>query len=64
MRLVIVLALVAVMAVAFISGCTQTVPSGSLTEKQMEEQAFQVVDDDMGNMPDTSLDELENELLR
>ena len=63
MRLMIVLVLVALMAVVFISGCTQTGPSGGLTEKQMEEQAYQAVEDEMENVPDTGLEELENELL-
>ena len=65
MKLAIVLVLVALVAVVSISGCTQNEagPSGELTAKQMEEDAFKAMEDEMDAMEDMNLDELENELL-
>lgn len=65
MKLAVVMVLVALVAVAFVSGCvTEPIgPSGGLTADQMEEQAYQEVENELGNLEDMSLEEIENELL-
>jgi outer membrane lipoprotein-sorting protein len=64
MKVAVVLVLVAMMAVALISGCTQQAgPSGELTGAQMEEEAYKAVEQDMGTLDDMTMEDLESELL-
>nr|NIO21208.1 hypothetical protein [Candidatus Aenigmarchaeota archaeon] len=64
MKWAVVLVLVALMAVAFISGCVQEGPTGELTEEQMDDIASHAVEDEMGDvLEDVNLEELESELL-
>ncbi|UCD07573.1 MAG: hypothetical protein JSW41_01200 [Candidatus Aenigmatarchaeota archaeon] len=59
MKWAVVLVLVALMAVAFISGCVQEGPTGELTEKQMDDIASQAVEEEMGDvLEDVNLEEL------
>jgi len=65
MKLAVVLVLVALMAVAFISGCVQeTGITGELTGEQMEEEAFQTIEEEMEEaLENMTMEELERELL-
>jgi hypothetical protein len=65
MRTAVALVLLALVVVTLISGCTQPEgPTGELTEKQMEEQAYQQIDQEIEDaLSGMALEELENELL-
>ncbi|UCC91718.1 MAG: hypothetical protein JSV39_00380 [Candidatus Aenigmatarchaeota archaeon] len=67
MKLAVALLLV-VMVVAIISGCVQEPtgpPTGGLTEKQIEDQAFSAVEKEMEDAIDSmTMEDFENELLQ
>lgn len=64
MKWAVVLVLVALMAVAFISGCVQEGPTGELTEEQMDDIASQAVEEEMEDILEgVNLEELESEIL-
>ena len=68
MKLAGALVLVVLVATIVISGCVQEPtgpPTGGLTEKQIEDQAFSTVEKEMEDAIDSmTLEDLENELLQ
>jgi len=68
MRFAGILVLVVLIVAVFISGCIQQAgPSGTgeLTEQQMEEQAYNALEQEMEQaLENMTLEELENELLQ
>ncbi len=65
MKTAIAIVLVALVAVTVISGCVHdTGISGELTEEQMEDQAYQAVEQELDSMEDMDLEDLEQELLQ